>query len=162
MTSYPPLNRGFTLIEIMIVVAIIGILSAIAIPSYNAYIQRSHRAEAKNYLTALAQRLEQNYTLAGTYLATRDIPPTNIDNAWLTATGFATVPPGGPARYNISFVGGAPVDAATYTLQAVPAGGQVSDTCGTLLIDQSFRKGAGPGAVAVSPRVPLTLDCWGR
>lgn len=155
-------NQGFTLIEVMVVVAVIGILSAIAIPSYNAYIQRSHRAEAKNFLMSLAQRLEQNYTLSGTYLQTQGVPPGNIDDTWLASTGFGSVPPSGPARYNISFVGGAPANASAYLLQAVPAGAQTGDECGTLILDQAYRKGAGPGAADVSPRADLTLRCWGR
>ena len=59
--------KGFTLIEVMIVVAVIGILTALAMPSYNEYIRRSHRAEAKNFLMAITQRMEQNYTLSGRY-----------------------------------------------------------------------------------------------
>ena len=50
------LSRGFTLIEIMIVVVIISILAAIAVPSYNEYARRSARTLGQNYLAELAQR----------------------------------------------------------------------------------------------------------
>jgi type IV pilus assembly protein PilE len=60
-------SKGFTLIELMIVVAVIGILSAIAYPSYQQYIARSYQAEAKAELLQLAQRLEQFYSNSGNY-----------------------------------------------------------------------------------------------
>ncbi|MDO9030973.1 MAG: type IV pilin protein [Hydrogenophaga sp.] len=153
-------SRGFTLIEVMIVVAIIGILAAVAIPSYNAYIMRSHRAEAKNFLMAIAQRMEQNYSLSGSYNATQDgVAITDaVPNPFLNATGMTMVPPGGPARYNISFVAGQPT-AATFTLQAVPVGAQLADDCRTLLLNQQNLKGANN---VLDNRAALTLECWGR
>lgn len=60
-------TRGFTLIEMMMVVAIIAILSAIAYPSYQNQIRRSNRADAKVVLTDVAQRLERCYTSFGSY-----------------------------------------------------------------------------------------------
>jgi type IV pilus assembly protein PilE len=151
-----PKHHGFTLIELMIVVAVIALLAAIAIPSYNAYIQRSHRAEAKNFLMAVAQRLEQNYSLSGSYNVTQD--GVAVGAPFIVQAGLSQVPAGDAARYNISFVGGAPA-AAAFVLQAVPVNAQVGDECGILLLNQQNLKGANN---VLDNRAELTVRCWGR
>lgn len=66
------LEAGFTLVELMIVVAIVGILSAIAIPSYQRYVVQSRRAEAQSYLHQLALRQEQYWAKNQTYASALD------------------------------------------------------------------------------------------
>lgn len=149
-------QRGFTLIELMIVVVVVAVLAAIAYPSYSSYALRGHRAEAKNSLMSVAQRLEQNYALSGRYDQTQ--AGAAVNDAFIAATGFATVPGGGPARYNITFVAGT-LGEAGYQLQAVPAGGQANDTCGTLLLNQQGIRGA---VGVLNNRAQRTVECWGR
>ena len=149
-------QTGFTLIEVMIVVVVVSVLAAIAYPSYTAYVQRGYRADAKNALMAVAQRMEQNYALSGRY--DQNQAGGAIDAAFIAATGFAAVPPGGGTRYNISFVAGT-LDEGSYTLQAERAGAQAGDPCGTLMLNQQGVRGAG-GVLA--NRAQLTLDCWNR
>ena len=156
-TNRRPNHQGFTLIEVMLVVAIIGILAAVAIPSYNSSVQRSHRAEAKNFLQAIAQRLEQNYTLAGRYDQTQAGAAVTT-TSFIVPTGMSQVPLSGAARYNISFVAGQPTQ-GTFTLQAVAVGAQAGDECGTLLLNQQNLKGAGN---VLNNRAALTLTCWGK
>lgn len=158
MQKLRKLNRknGFTLVELMIVVAIIAVLSAIAVPSYTEYIRRSYRADAKNTLIAIAQRLEQNYTLTGRYDQTQGPPPITIDNSYLGAPwGLAQTPPSGTPRYNVTFIGSAP-NVTTYTLVATPFSAQVGDSCGALTLDYRNLRGAN----GQTNRHPDTIRCW--
>jgi len=146
---------GFTLIEMVITVGLVSILAALAIPNYNDYVRRSHRSEAKNAMMAVAQRLEQNYTVAGSYAATQ--AGVAINDATIVTWGFGQVPASGIARYNITFQGTQP-SATTFTLVATPMGPQATDSCGTLTLDnRNLRSAAGQ-----NNRATRTIDCWSR
>jgi len=131
--------RGFTLIELMVVVAIVGILSAIAYPSYIEHLVKSRRAVAAACLTELAQFMERNNTTNMTYSVAL---PNNQCRADLNGI------------YTISFPAGQPT-ASTYTIQAVPQGGQATrDTrCGTLTLNHV-------GVKTESGTAASYRDCW--
>lgn len=153
------LDQGFTLIEVMITVAIVGILAAIALPSYREYIQRSHRAEARNILQTAAQRLEQNYTLFSNYNVTSTATgTTTVANTTLTDWGVDQAPLSGGVRYNITFQGGAP-SATTFTLVATPTGAQTGDRCGAISLDNRNIKTV---AGEANNRTDRTRECWGK
>jgi len=111
---------GFTLIEVMIVVAIVGILSAIAYPSYQQHVRSSRRADAQAALLELAQFMERRFTENNGY----DLAPAGLDA--LDTLSFTQSPRDGTAVYNLTLTA---VAANTFTLQAAPiAGGrQVGD-----------------------------------
>jgi len=98
-------NKGFTLIELMIVVAIIGIMAAIAIPNFLSYLCKSKQSEAKQHLGAIA-------TLEESYYAERN----NYGSD--TAVGWAT-PVGSNVRYSTTAAGGATTWVATATSTTV-------------------------------------------
>jgi len=108
-------NRGFTLIELMIVVVIVALLASIALPSYARYVEKARRADAKSALLDAAQRLERCYTQNNTYVG---CPVA----AGLTGDGFYTV------AVTSQLVN-------SFTLTAAPAGPQAGDTrCGTFTL----------------------------
>ncbi len=119
--------RGFTLIELMIVVAVVAILAAIAIPSYQNQVQKTRRADAQTGLLQAAQALERCFTRTNTYL-----------NCDLPAYRDGRTSPDG--FYEISIVA-AETTATTFELQAVPQGAQASDNCGTFTLDNLGRRG---------------------
>lgn len=135
-------GKGFSLIELMIVVAVIGILAGIAYPSYTEYIVRSRRAAAEAYLMDLASRQQEYQLTARTY----------ADD--LADIGAATTPADVGDHYGVSFADPQPT-VTRFVLQAVPSGAQASrDTkCGTLTINQA-------GVKTISGTGDLAL-CWG-
>lgn len=117
MNRHAP-DRGFTLIELLIVMVIASILAMIAVPSYQASVMKSRRADARVVLNDTAQRLERCYTQFGSY-DSADCPIEDGEEI-VSRDGFYTL------TVDV-------VDAANYTLTAVPEGPQADDSkCGTL------------------------------
>jgi type IV pilus assembly protein PilE len=129
--------HGFSLIELLIVVAIVGILATIALPSYMQYTARSNRAEAKTALMTNIQFMERNLTDNNCYHRN----DTNCTTATVTATLPVTrTPESGDQLYALSIQA---ATSTTYTLRAVPQGGMTGDACGTFTINELGQKGCG-------------------
>jgi type IV pilus assembly protein PilE len=135
-------SDGFTLIELMIVVAIIGIIAAIAYPSYLEQVRETRRSAAQADLMELAQWMERQYSNNFSYLDASGNAPT---------LPFTQSPRSGTAFYNMAFSGS--VTANAYMLQAVPSGDQGNDDCGTLQISNTGAKSAVKGGSTVT-------GCW--
>ncbi|WP_137887307.1 type IV pilin protein [Pseudomonas sp. 2FE] len=119
-------SKAFTLIELMIVLAVIGILAALAYPSYEEYVRRGKRAEVKASLMEGAQALERYYSTHSSYLDADD----NF------AAVFATQSPAsGVANYALA-AQGAPT-ATSYLLRATRANSMVADPCGDFQISHT-------------------------
>ena len=119
------IQRGFTLIEVMIVVAIVAILAAIAYPSYSDYAFRTRRADGKEMMMRVASAQERYYTNLTNYATDAQL---GLGTPPVSEKGYYTI---GIALANSN---------QTYTLTATPATSQVGDKCGNLIMTNSGNK----------------------
>ena len=134
--------RGMTLIELMIVVAVIALLGSIAVPSYQAYVTKARRADARGALTNAAQMLERFAT---------ENPTTGYSTATL-GTGGVYPDKSESRHYNLSLVAPA---VSTYTLRATPVPGssQAGDPCGTFTLTHGGKRDVTGGSLTGA-------QCW--
>lgn len=131
-------HKGFTLIELMIVVAIVGILAAIAYPNYTEYVRRSARVECEGTMLATANALQRRFTA----------PPNSYVGA-LPAPARCPAD-GGTQTYTLT---PNPIATATsFVITATPMGGQINDRCGILTLSDA-------GVKTNSAGLPLN-QCW--
>lgn len=134
-------QRGFTLIELMVVVTIVAILAAIAIPSFTDHIRKGRRADAAAFLADIVARQQQ-------FLLDRRAYATSITDTPGAGGLGLTIPANVTAHYSISMatVNDPP---PSFTLTATPQGAQTAERCGSLTITSS-------GVKTVSG----TGNCW--
>lgn len=134
-------EHGFSLIELMIVVAVVGILAAIALPSYQEHVIRTRRVTAGACLMEMSQLMERQYATAMSYAGVA-LPTLSC------STDLA-------AFYDFAFATGQP-QASTYKVEAAPKNAQANDSkCATLALDQTGKK-----FVSTSTSVSVVAECW--
>lgn len=133
-------NHGFTLIELMVVIAIVGILAAIALPSYTRYLEKGDRTAARAALLNAQQFMERFYTANDAY---------NQDRAGTAVAlpASLSVAPAEAPKYDLSISASA---ANSYTLQAAP---RAATQCGRLTLTNTGVKGAPDATIPVA-------ECW--
>lgn len=142
-------QRGFTLIELMVVIAIVGVLAAVAYPSYTDYVTRSKRATAKAFLVTLADRQERFFFDNKRYAI--DLNELGYGNAFVTIDNQGNSVPA-LADDRIYAAGVVNVTPTFYLALAVPQLSQaINDTdCGNMMLDQAGLKS----------NSGVSTDCW--
>ncbi|MBP7997487.1 MAG: prepilin-type N-terminal cleavage/methylation domain-containing protein [Thiopseudomonas sp.] len=130
-------QQGFTLIEVMIVVAIIGILAAIAYPSYDEYVKRGNRTEGQAFLSDVAARQERYFSQNNAYITAA----ANVAKLGLSSTNSAT------GKYTLGLAGGG----GGYTLTATQTFGD--SKCGNLSLNALGVKGRSGAGKTLE-------ECW--
>lgn len=142
--ALPSRRQGFTLTEILIALAIVGILAAVALPSYQQSLLRSGRADGKNALMQAASEQERFFSNSFSY---------SINAHPLSTPPAATfTSPDGKYVISVAACGGGTI-ASCFVATATPQGGQADDSCGTLTITNTGVRSASGGTVE---------ECWQR
>jgi type IV pilus assembly protein PilE len=131
--------RGFTLIELMITVMVIGVLSAIAIPNYTQYVQRANRVEGKAALLKMAGAEERYFTVNNTYTGTYGLLGVNQFSGDASAG----------SKYDLVITAPNGGFASGYVITATPR--STDSVCGNLTLDYLGNKGQSVGTQAL---------CW--
>ncbi|CAL1241513.1 type IV pilin protein [Candidatus Methylocalor cossyra] len=145
--------QGFTLLELMVALGVVGILAGVAYPAYLESVRRSARDEVKGILLEDAQFLERNYTTANRY--------DQDSQGKAVALPYTASPKAGTAKYTITvdFTKPAPCPTAgqCFTLKATPTGAMAGDRCGTFTLTSTGTQ----GLVGAKPGVTVQ-ECWQR
>lgn len=160
--SFPTSSRfprrpaaGFTLIELMITVAIIAILASVAYPSYRDHVAKGRRAEAKALATEAAQYMERFF--AENYRYDQNSKGTAVTDSALFAGRFSQSPKTGGAAYTFSLTN---LAQQTYTIEATRAGSMAGDKCGDLTIAHTGVVSAKNFASQYADANAAVAACW--
>jgi type IV pilus assembly protein PilE len=123
--------KGFTLIELMVVVAIVGILAAVAIPSYTQYTVKSSREAAETQLMQLAALEEKIFLNSNTYTSNMTVAYSATSAGGLGSTGFTT-----DGKYTLTVVSAGP----TFTITATPVTGKSQAGDGNITISDNGQR----------------------
>jgi type IV pilus assembly protein PilE len=138
-------QQGVTLIELLTVTVVIGILTAIAVPSYSSYVLKTRRTDAKVALTNTAQQFERCYTRYYSYVQTSNGGQCPLVLPFNTQNGTYTIDADGAAAPT------AGITSSTFALKATPIGNQAKDIrCGTFKLNQNNAQSVSTSAT----------DCW--
>lgn len=151
-------QTGFTLIELMITVAVIAILGAIAYPSYVEHVARGRRADAKTVMLEATQVLERRFTECGAYNRKPDCAAA-ANMGEVIASSLQSSPKEGATKWYQMDAGNTTLAAATFTLTFLPQGAQASDKCGSFQLANTGQK-----SVINKPAgsTATVSDCWNR
>ena len=147
--------RGFTLIEVMITVAIVGILAAVAYPSYLEHVAKGRRTEAKAILLQANQWMERFY--AENYRYDQNTAAVAVTDAALFAGRFSQSPPSGGAAYTIGLTN---LAAQTYRVRATRTGSMTTDACGDFVVTHTGAKGILNFGTRFASENAAVAECW--